>query len=234
MTQSSNLSHNEWLASLFNSGLPSPKLPADFPQAICQMLTSLFLMLLSSMLELLAWSIDLGQASLELMFLSSLCWIHHLQLIHKCSSQAVVQMANSGLDPVHAAKFHVADMLQRSRLLTSADTPPHTPHPASHSIDFCVRAVGSQIGVNTSFNQTNPDHINTTTDQLQTLVDHHLINDQGRSVEVSNLLGNIRLELLAGSVGVGVVVGSGEPLPESSVHGLDEGETFAFGNDGSD
>ena len=53
-------------------------------------------------------------------------------------------------------------------------------------------------------------------------------------MEVFDSLGNVRLELLVGSVGVGVVVGSGEPLPESSVHGLDQGETFAFGNDGLD
>ena len=65
-------------------------------------------------------------------------------------------------------------------------------------------------------------------------MEHQLIDDQGRLVEVFNLLGNVRPELLAGSVGVAVVVGSGEPSPESSVHGSDEGETFAFGNDGSD
>ena len=53
-------------------------------------------------------------------------------------------------------------------------------------------------------------------------------------MEVFDSLGNVRPELLAGSVGVAVVVGSGEPSPESSVHGLDEGEIFAFGNDGSD
>ena len=52
-------------------------------------------------------------------------------------------------------------------------------------------------------------------------------------MEVFDSLGNVHLELLAGSVGVGVVVGSGEPSPESSVHGSDQGETFAFGNDGS-
>ena len=82
--QSSNLSHDEWLASLFNSGLPSPELPADFPRVICWVLTSPFLMLLSLMLDLLAWSIDLGQVSLELMFLSSLCRVCHLRLIHEC------------------------------------------------------------------------------------------------------------------------------------------------------
>ena len=32
--QSCNLSHDEWLANLFSSGLPSPELPADFPLAI--------------------------------------------------------------------------------------------------------------------------------------------------------------------------------------------------------
>ena len=85
-----------------------------------------------------------------------------------------------------------------------------------------------------SFDQSDPDHINTIADQLRTLVEHQLINNQGRSVEVFNSLGNVHLELLAGSVGVAVVVGSGEPSPESSVHGSDEGETFAFGDDGSD
>ena len=91
-----------------------------------------------------------------------------------------------------------------------------------------------QIGVDTSFNRSDPDHINTVADQLWTLVEHQLINDQGRLVEVFNLLGNVCPELLAGSVGVAVAVGSGEPSSESSVHGSDEGETFAFGNDGSD
>ena len=81
-------------------------------------------------------------------------------------------MANPGLDPVHATEFHVADMLQRSCLLTSTDTPPHTPHPASHLINFCIRAVGLHIAANTSFNRNNPDHVNNTTDQLRTLVDH--------------------------------------------------------------
>ena len=66
------------------------------------------------------------------------------------------------------------------------------------------------------------------------LVDHQLIDDQGREVEVFDSLGNIHPELLAGSVGVGVAVGSGELSPESSVHGSDQGESFTFGNDGSD
>ena len=73
MMQSSNLSHDEWLANLFSSGLPSPELPANFPLAIRQVLTSPFPTSSSSMLELSGWSINLGQASLELMFLSSLC-----------------------------------------------------------------------------------------------------------------------------------------------------------------
>ena len=77
-TQSSNQSHNEWLANLFSSGLPSLELPIDFPLAIRRVLTSPYPTPLSSMLDLLAWSIDLGQASLELMFLSSLCRIRHL------------------------------------------------------------------------------------------------------------------------------------------------------------
>ena len=81
-------------------------------------------------------------------------------------------MANPGLDPVHAGKFHVADMLQRSCLLTTVATPPRTPHLASSLIDFCVRAIGSQIGADTSFNRNNPDHVDTIADQLQTLVDH--------------------------------------------------------------
>ena len=150
-TQSSNLSHDKWLANLFSSGLPSPELPADFPLAVCRVLTSSFPTLSSSMLELLAWSIDLGQVSLELMFLSSLCRVCRLRLTHECANRAVVQMTNPGLDPVYAAEFHVANMLQRSHLLTSTNTPPHTPHPASHPIDFRVRAVRSQITANTLF-----------------------------------------------------------------------------------
>ena len=102
---------------------------------------------------------------------SSLCRVHHLRLIHECANQAVVQMANPGLDPVNAAKFHMANMLQQSCLLTSVDTPPHTPHLASHPIDFHVGAVGSQIAADTSFDHNDPDHVNITTDQLQTPVD---------------------------------------------------------------
>ena len=124
------------------------------------------------MLELSTWSINLGQVSLELMYLLSLCQVFHLRLIHKCASQAVVQMANPGLDPVNAAEFHIANMLQQSCLLTSADTPPHAPHPVSHLIDFHIRAISSQIGADTSFNHNNPDHVNNVMDQLQTLVDH--------------------------------------------------------------
>ena len=140
-------------------------------------------------------------------------------------------MANPGLDPVNAAKFHVANMLQRSCLLTGADTPPHTPHPASHPINFCVGAIRSQIRADLSFNQNDPDHVNNTVDQLWTLVDCRLINDQGREVEVFDLLGNVRPELLMGNVGMDIAVGSGEPSPESSVHDSDQGETFAFSND---
>ena len=36
------------------------------------------------------------------------------------------------------------------------------------------------------------------------------------------------------SVGVGVMIGSGEPSPESSINRSDQGETFTFGNSGSD
>ena len=169
MPQSSNLSHDEWLASLFSSGLPSPELPADFLLAIRRVLMSLFPTSSSSMLELSGWAIDLGQASLELMFLSSLCRVCCLRLTHELARQSVVQMAGPGLDPVNAAEFHVADMLQRSWLLTSTETPPHIPHPASHPIDFRVRAIGSQIATDTSFNPTDPDHINNAADQLRTL-----------------------------------------------------------------
>ena len=42
------------------------------------MLTSPFPTLLSSMLELSAWSIDLGQVLLELMYLSLLSQVRHL------------------------------------------------------------------------------------------------------------------------------------------------------------
>ena len=152
MMQSSNLSHDEWLASLFSSGLPSPELPTDFPLAIRWMLTSPFPTSSSLMLELLALSIDLGQVLLELMFLLLLCQVCCLRLIHECVNRVVVQMANPGLDPVHATEFHIADMLQRSCLLTGVDTPPHTPHPASHPINFHVGAVRLQIAANMSFN----------------------------------------------------------------------------------
>ena len=186
------------------------------------------------MLELSVWSIDLGQVSLELMYLLSLCQVHRLQLTHKCVSRAVVQMANPGLDPVQAAEFHVADMLQQSHRLTGTETPPHIPHPASHPINFHVRAIRSQITANTSFDQADPDHVNSVTDQLQTLGNSQLIDDQGRLVEVFDSLGHIRPELLMGNVGVDVTVGSGEPSPDSSVHGSDQGGFFAFGNNGSD
>ena len=132
------------------------------------------------------------------------------------------------------AEFHVADMLQWCHLLTSTNTPPHTPHLASCPIDFRVGAVRLQITTNTSFNRTDLDHINNAADQLRTLVDSRLIDDQGRSVEVFDLLGNVCPELLRGNVEVDVTVGSGEPSPESSVHGSDQGESFTFGNDGSD
>ena len=143
-------------------------------------------------------------------------------------------MANPGLDPVNATEFHVADMLQRSHLLTSTETPPHIPHPASRPINFCARAIRLQIATDTSFDPANPDHVNNATDQLRTLSLSRLVNDQGRSVEVFDLLGNVHPELLMGNVGVDVTVGSGEPSPESSVHGSDQGESFAFGNDGLD
>ena len=232
--QSSNLSHDEWLANLFSSGLPSPELPMDFPLAIRRVLTSQFPTSLSSMLELSGWAIDLGQASLEMMFISSLCRIRCLRLTHELAGRSVVQMANPGLDPVNAAKFHVADMLQRSRLLTSTETPPRIPHPASRPIDFRVGAIGSQIATDSSFDPTDPDHVNHAADQLRTLSRSRMVDSQGRSVEVFDSLGNVRPELLMGNVGVNVTVGSGEPSPESSVHGSDQGESFAFGNDGSD
>ena len=232
--QSSNLSHNEWLANLFSSGLPSPELPTDFPLAIRRVLTSQFPTSSSSMLELSGWAIDLGQASLELMFLLLLCRVRRLRLTHELAKRSVVQMANPGLDPVNTAEFHVADMLQRSWLLTSTETPPRIPHPASRLINFHVRAIGSQIATDTSFNPTDPDHVNNAADQLRTLSSSRLVDSQGRSVEVFDPLGNVRPELLVGNVGVDVAVGSGEPSPESSVHGSDQGESFAFGNDGSD
>ena len=85
-----------------------------------------------------------------------------------------------------------------------------------------------------SFDPTDPDHVNNAADQLWTLSLSRLVDDQGRLVEVFDPLGNVRPELLLGNVGVDVTVGSGELLPESSVHGSDQGESFAFGNDGSD
>ena len=175
--QSSNLSHNEWLANLFSSGLPSPEPPADFPLVICWVLMSLFPTSSSSMLELSGWSIDLGQASLELMFLSSLCQVRRLWLTHELARQSVAQMANLGLDPVNAAEFHVANMLQQSRLLTGTETPPHIPHLASHPIDFRVGAIRSQITTNTSFNPANPDHVNNAADQLWMLSLSRLVDN---------------------------------------------------------
>ena len=228
MPQSSNLSHDEWLANLFSSGLPSPELPADFPLVIHRVLMSPFPVLSSSMLELSGWAIDLGQVSLELMFLSSLCRVCHLRLTHELARRSVVQMANPGLDPVNAAEFRVADMLQRSRLLTGTETPPRIPHPASRPIDFHVGAIGSQITTNASFDPTDPDHVNNAADQLRMLSSSRLVDDQGRLVDVFDSLGNVHPELLVGNVGVDVTVGSGEPSPESSVHGLDQGESFAF------
>ena len=146
----------------------------------------------------------------------------------------MVQMANPGLDPVNTTEFHVANMLQRSRLLTGTETPPHIPHLVSHPIDFCVGAIGSQIVTDTSFDPADPDHINNAVDQLRMLSLSQLVDNQGRLVEVFDPLGNVHPELLMGNVGVDVTVGSGEPSPESSVHGLDQGESFAFGNNGSD
>ena len=171
MTQSYNLSHNEWLANLFKSGLPLPELPDDSPRVIHQMLMSPFLTSSSSMLELSAWSINLGQASAELMYLSLLCRVRRLRLVHECLSQAVEQMANLGLDPVHTSKFHMANMLQQSHLLTNTNTPPRTPHPASCPIDFHVRAEGSQIRDNMALDRSDPDHVNIIADQLQILAD---------------------------------------------------------------
>ena len=100
-------------------------------------------------------------ATAELMYLSLLCRVHHLQLIHECLSQAVVQMANPGLDPVHAGEFHMANMLQQSHLLTNTATPPCTPHPTSCPINFHIGAAGSQIRDNMVLDRSNPDHINT-------------------------------------------------------------------------
>ena len=53
-------------------------------------------------------------------------------------------------------------------------------------------------------------------------------------MEVFDLLRNIHPDLLVESMGVGIVIGSGELLPESSNNGSDCGESFAFGNNGSD
>ena len=53
-------------------------------------------------------------------------------------------------------------------------------------------------------------------------------------MEVFDSLSNVCPELLRGNVGVDIMVGSGELSPESSIHGSDQGESSAFGNDGSD
>ena len=138
--------------------MPLPMLPEDFQRAIRRVLTSPFPNLSNSMLELSAWSINLGQASMEMMYLTLLFWVCHLQLVHECSAQSMVQMANPGMDPVHASKYHVADMLQQSHLLTAEDTPLHTPHLASCPIDYHVRAKGSLIGDNLVIDRSDPDH----------------------------------------------------------------------------
>ena len=82
-------------------------------------------------------------------------------------------MANPGMDPVHATKFHMANMLQRSCLLTSTNTPPCTPHLVSHLIDYHVRAEGSQIRDDMVINQGDPDHARIIVDRLWTLVVNH-------------------------------------------------------------
>ena len=53
-------------------------------------------------------------------------------------------------------------------------------------------------------------------------------------VEVFDSLGNIHPDLLVESLGVGIVIGSGELSPESSNNGSDCGESFTFGHNGSD
>ena len=151
------------------------------------------------MLELSGWAINLGQVSLEMMFISLLCQVHRLRLTHELARRSVVQMANPGLDPVNAAEFHVADMLQRSRLLTGTETPPRIPHPASRPIDFRVGAIRSQIATDMSFDPTDPDHVNNAADQLQTLSSSRLVDSQGRSVEVFDPLGNVHPELSLGA-----------------------------------
>ena len=143
-------------------------------------------------------------------------------------------MAYLGMDPVHATKFHVTNMLQRSHLLTSEDTPPTTPHLVSRPINYYIRAEGSQIGDNMAIDQSNPDHTLIVADQLWTLADHQLVDKRSRTLEIFDLLGNVCPELLVESSGAGLVVGSGELSPESSNNSLDHGETFAFGNDGLD
>ena len=83
-------------------------------------------------------------------------------------------------------------------------------------------------------NQSDPDHVLIVADQLQTLAEHRLVDKHGRVVEVFDLLGNVCSELLAESLGISIVVGSGEPLPESSDNRSDRGETFTFGNNEMD
>ena len=145
-----------------------------------------------------------------------------------------MQMANLGMDPVHAAEYHIAVLFQRSHLLTGVDTPLCTPHPASCLIDYCVRADVLQIGDEMWIDPSDPDSARIIADQLQTLLDNQLVDDQGRIVEVFDSLGNVHPELLVENMGVGVVIGSGEPSPESSNSSSDCGESFAFGNGRSD
>ena len=58
-----------------------------------------------------------------------------------------------------------------------------------------------------------------------------MFDREGQEVSVFNTMGNVHLEVLAKIPGMDLTIGSGEPSPESSEHGLDLGETFAFGGD---
>ena len=71
-------------------------------------------------------------------------------------------------------------------------------------------------------------------DQLMDLVSQVMYNREGWEVLVFDVMGNVCPEVLAEIPRMGLTIGSGEPSPESSEHGLDCGETFTFSNDGSD
>ena len=150
-TQSSSQSHDKWLASLFSSGLPSPELPVNFPLAIRQVLMSPYPTLSSSMLDLSAWSIDLGQASLELMLSRSKTWQNKIyqicQEIHDTKHQAKSKEK-------HILNIGTPKIYYRGKTV-SLDT-----HGES-ATDDAYSAYSTLPGTGTDHSSGNPEHYDT-------------------------------------------------------------------------